>query len=958
MVFETSEFKRFRQAHEALAREIQVSKIEKSLWDRVAMFIDELGAGGEVLQNLDLRDSAQAILDYWVAALHTHTRELKPGRLMPYKEMQPLEGAVNERCPYVGTRPYVETDHELFFGREKEVDDACQILLEKRCVAVRGQSGIGKSSFALAGLLPRLKSLTGAGESLKVCRVLPVPDPLTRFSLALGVELPRQTSRNNRWQHLRDQMSVPGRLVVVDQFEEVFTRMPSGWEQEGLLELLMHWMDVLEHGDPSSHGWLVLTFRNDQVIPRLKKGSKVYDKFEDYILKRGMALDPMKERELRVAIAGPAERCGVTFEEDVVETLAHDVVNDEFALPVMQSCLVHLWKIRDKEPRNRISMQSYLRLGGPALFFAERAADFGRKMEKEDKGRLLRRVVLRLLVSHEEFGVTSARLTREELVLGQSPKPMDDLLTEMENAGLLRLTRAIGADPKNDLFEVSHEAVFSKWPAARSWIQEYAKVLHGLRRLDERSRQWRQDGEPAKLLATSVEVETWQALLAHEQTKELGPFQIADDYVKASERKLRQRKKVLVWTTVTLLALACAAIVYGRGLFEQTVTLEKAVTKSGTELKQLVDEKGRLLTAIDTVPELLTLKKERMALSAQFALETDFQKKQALEKASEVLLAQTRSGFDRLTSNIGEAWAPLLKELNAQKPAENDTITKNAEELKIIAAQVVEREQKGLIESKFAKIPEELRPNFEVYFPPGIASDALTSRLVKAGVRVMEDPSIKGAALKAPWVVTYPNYPRLKGAAEPRIVGASQHLIEVCNYVTLELLRHEFPVVGMIERTPSDSVPNLRLFVRPKRETSIDMITWNPVPLEIDDLAEWTWVCDWVVLGNKENRAEHITDKLLNLDVIKLYDIPVRHFVAQDAKKQPVVQWTFGRFSDAAAAQDVYQLLLRPASNIIDSQIIGPRYRLTSVGMYRLRNIKSLFPTVRNNSATLVPQHP
>jgi hypothetical protein len=62
--------------------------------------------------------------------------------------------------PYKGLPALQEADAAFFFGRKSETADILDLLAQRpdRIVALLGQSGVGKSSLARAGILARLKS--------------------------------------------------------------------------------------------------------------------------------------------------------------------------------------------------------------------------------------------------------------------------------------------------------------------------------------------------------------------------------------------------------------------------------------------------------------------------------------------------------------------------------------------------------------------------------------------------------------------------------------------------------------------------------------------------------------------------------------------------------------------------------------------------------------------------------
>ena len=101
--------------------------------------------------------------------------------------------AYNERCPFPGLMAFHPEDSEFFFGRETLVRKLENRLKQHNFLAVLGPSGSGKSSLVLAGLVPALDR--------PWVHLTPGSDPLRRW--------------------IRSKMT--RRLIVVDQFEELFT---------------------------------------------------------------------------------------------------------------------------------------------------------------------------------------------------------------------------------------------------------------------------------------------------------------------------------------------------------------------------------------------------------------------------------------------------------------------------------------------------------------------------------------------------------------------------------------------------------------------------------------------------------------------------------------------------------------------------------------------------------------
>src|SRR5215212_1073689 len=60
-------------------------------------------------------------------------------------------------CPYKGLQPYTEADRVFFFGRERDSEIIASNLYAAPLTVLYGESGVGKSSVLLAGVVPLLR---------------------------------------------------------------------------------------------------------------------------------------------------------------------------------------------------------------------------------------------------------------------------------------------------------------------------------------------------------------------------------------------------------------------------------------------------------------------------------------------------------------------------------------------------------------------------------------------------------------------------------------------------------------------------------------------------------------------------------------------------------------------------------------------------------------------------------
>jgi len=174
----------------------------------------------------------------------------------------PVQLKTGDIHPYRGLGAFEEEHARFFFGREASTDWLMSLLGESRFLAVIGPSGSGKSSLVRAGLVPALRGGEPHGHGGRQILVLkPGQRPLESlaFSLAsLGgqevsaADLGAQISamrEDSRQVHLmvglalRQEPEDHQAVLVVDQFEEVFTLCADEDEREVVRQLDRGWAD-------------------------------------------------------------------------------------------------------------------------------------------------------------------------------------------------------------------------------------------------------------------------------------------------------------------------------------------------------------------------------------------------------------------------------------------------------------------------------------------------------------------------------------------------------------------------------------------------------------------------------------------------------------------------------------------------------------------------------------------
>ncbi|WP_410646549.1 NACHT and WD repeat domain-containing protein [Amycolatopsis sp. cmx-4-54] len=385
--------------------------------------------------------------------------------------------------PYVGLATFRAEDADRFFGREHLVGEVEAKLREQRFLGVFGASGTGKSSILRAGLQPRLG---------RVVLFTPGNDPLEELAIQLAALLggspgalrdelvgdPRGLSRIVR----RPQDDDPELVIVVDQFEEVFTHGATEADRDHFIDLLI----TAAHAQ-HSRCRVVIGVRADFYAHCAGHAGLV-----EALRDAQVTVGPMTAAELRSAIVQPAARGDLAVEGALLATLIKQASGDAGALPLLSHVLLETWYRRRG---NTLTLAGYETAGGIAGALAQ-TADAVYETFDDEQGRTVRWLLLRLTTTGTGAGDVRRRVPVAELDLTPAGHAVVDRLT-----GIRLLTR------DRDTLEITHEALLRGWPRLRDWLAEDLEGLRIHRRLTEAARIWESlDRDPGALYrGTSLE---------------------------------------------------------------------------------------------------------------------------------------------------------------------------------------------------------------------------------------------------------------------------------------------------------------------------------------------------------------------------------------------------------------------------------------------------------------------
>ena len=266
----------------------------------------------------------------------------------------------------------------------------------------------------------------------------------------------------------------PRLLIVIDQFEELFTLCRDDNERARFVEMLLYASSVA-----GGQTIVVLAMRADFVgrcgaLPGLAAR----------LAERLLLVPPLEPDELRRAIELPAARVGLEFEKGLVDTILEDLGHEPGSLPLLQHTLLELFEGR----RGRwLTVDRYRAIGRVRGAIAQRAEIvFARFTQSQQAA--ARRILLRLTQPGEGTEDTRRRAPVSELrpVSGGSDD-VETVIRELADARLLITGRE---DDGGEVVDVAHEALIRGWPRLKRWIDDDPAALRAHRRLGEAANDW------------------------------------------------------------------------------------------------------------------------------------------------------------------------------------------------------------------------------------------------------------------------------------------------------------------------------------------------------------------------------------------------------------------------------------------------------------------------------------
>lgn len=496
-----------------------------------------------------------------------------------------------ETNPFRALTPFRESDADVFFGRDEELERLVERLRHQAMLLLIGPSGVGKSSLVRAGLIPRLREQ----GNWTVIDLRPGPRPLHALSSRLlgldattaksgtlrealldetlvdaevsqpAVEAPAPSPHTERKdearlvQGLRDSPrmlsvvlnEIADRsgcrvLLLVDQLEEAQALAESDQDRQAFFSAIF--TSAMAPEEPVR---VVATLRDD-FLGRIEWGEQ-----GRAMLSGVERVSEPSDAALRETILRPLRQRGYAFDDPgLVDQILDSVRGESACLPLLQFALSILWNRRDAE-RRRLLRRVYEGMGALAGALADHAERVLSSMPDQEAE--IARVLFLRLVTPEG----TRRVVRQVDLLDGLPRATPEVLSRLVDARLLNLRKSSRAE-QDVRVEIAHESLPSMWQRMARWMRESRQELVLMGEVTQAAELWERRGRRTD--------ELWEGRALEDAERMLGALRdpappLVHAFVQAAAMRETNRRRVrrallgafALLATVAVLASSVAA---------------------------------------------------------------------------------------------------------------------------------------------------------------------------------------------------------------------------------------------------------------------------------------------------------------------------------------------------------------------------------------------------------------
>jgi hypothetical protein len=348
------------------------------------------------------------------------------------------------RRPYKFLDAFEKEDHEIFFGRQREIEEIHSRLFYSNLLVLYGPSGTGKTSILKCGLTNRIPE--SDWKPVLIRRNLNIIQSIEQELQKLA-QTPLKSDFNIQ-QKLRsvylDYLTPV--FLIFDQLEELFVFGDQN-EQQEFIRLIT---DITN--DPEKNVKVIFIIREEYLADLSGFEEKL-----PHIFDNRFRIERMGRTHIAEAIKLPAEVCGVMLEEGLAEEAIEKITDEKgnIELTYVQVLMDHLYKVAEARDADNIHLQldDLRKLGQLSNLMSKFLDDQLLQMDNAKAGE----DVLKTMISLDG--------TKKPMRISDIQKSLQQLNKKVDNDQLLNIVqyfvnvRILREKDENGFYELRHDSL-------------------------------------------------------------------------------------------------------------------------------------------------------------------------------------------------------------------------------------------------------------------------------------------------------------------------------------------------------------------------------------------------------------------------------------------------------------------------------------------------------------------
>ncbi|MDY7002996.1 MAG: caspase family protein [Cyanobacteriota bacterium] len=302
-------------------------------------------------------------------------------------------------------------------------------------------------------------------------------------------------------------IQAPRIVMVVDQFEEVFTLCLDKIERKQFFECLM---GAIDSNYQNSNTFLLIITMGAEFLGKCFE--QEYSGLARQIQSHLVTVTPMTRLELQQAIAEPVKQVGIEIQPELVEQMIVDTESNA-NLPLLQYTLTELWRQRRTE---QFTLNQYINLGGVKGCLEKQAYAIYHSLSARER-QVAKQIFLKLVQINEDTVVSCKRVLKTNLITPQqSLAVVSKVLKKLAKARLIITTKFTNYQNNNQtvtVVELAHNTIIHHWSQLNFWIESNREAIKQKPGMEADAQRWLKKNKSDKYLLTGRKLNLAENLL-------------------------------------------------------------------------------------------------------------------------------------------------------------------------------------------------------------------------------------------------------------------------------------------------------------------------------------------------------------------------------------------------------------------------------------------------------------